>query len=79
MGEVFRFKRSSHSPAPSQRGHARRSRGGWSRRLSSRWLYRFAGLAMVMGLFGVVSLFEKGALPSLVGGSVYLTKHMEGR
>ena len=68
MGEVFRFKRNSYSPW--QRGNARRYRGGWSRtsrRLASRGLYRFAGLAIVIGLFGLVSFFENGSLPSVFG------------
>ena len=82
MGEVFRFKRSSHRPAW-QRNYPRRAPGRFSlrsRRLS-RWLYRFAGLAIVMGLFGVVSLFEKGALPSFVGKNeraTYSAKAIDG-
>lgn len=68
MGEIFRFKRSSHRPAQWQRNYSRHASSRChSRRLSSGWRYRFAGLAIVMGLFGVVSLFEKGALPSFVG------------
>lgn len=68
MGEVSRFKRNSYRPW--QRGNSRRYRGGWSRasrRVASRWLYRLAGPAIAIGLFGLISLFENGSLPSVFG------------
>lgn len=70
MGEIFQFKRSSHRQAQRQRDYSRRAPGRSSRRssrLSSRWLHRLAGLGIVVGLFALSSLFEKGVLPSFVG------------
>jgi endonuclease YncB( thermonuclease family) len=70
MGEVFRFKRNFHRPAQWQRDYSRRTPGRISRRsrrLPSRWLYRIASLGIVIALFALSSLFEKGALPSFVG------------
>lgn len=70
MAELLRFKRDSHRPAHWPRDNSRRATGRFSRRsrrLVSRWLYRIAGLGIVIGLFALSSISEKGALPSFVG------------